>query len=148
MSMRTFVFLILNFFQALLVFAQVQTSVPGPVLEVFQKEYPDAVNASWSVEKNAFKVFFVTGDQHRHINYYDSEGKVIRKENEIQSVDIPTSVRLYFQDNFPDVRNYSVWAVEDREGNIKYYSSYDNQVIFFDKTGIISKDIPDTINAH
>jgi hypothetical protein len=134
-------YLIILFF--LVVFqSNAQTvKVPETITKKFTEANPGVENVKWSRDSVNYKVTFSDAAQHESIVYYDADGKVIRSERQLMEKDVPTAIRQYYSDKYPNENSFSVWVVEDAEGNRSYYTNRKDETIYFDKTGQISKDV-------
>jgi hypothetical protein len=100
--------------------------------------HPNHDFITWSMEGANYKANSIDEQKLHHITVYDSDGNVVRTEREIVSKDIPTAIIGYFNEKYPGDINYSVWVVEDKEGNRNYYSTHNDVNIRFDKDGNVS----------
>ncbi|MES2559372.1 MAG: PepSY-like domain-containing protein [Bacteroidota bacterium] len=118
------------------------TGVPDKLMEKFRKEYPSAIEARWSKEPNdEYKVIFKDPPNTLQLIIYDKNWKVIRKETELDSKQIPDTIINYYKQNYPQETGYRVWLNEDASGRT-YYSNGTEFGIFFDLNGRVIKRVP------
>ncbi len=70
-----------------------ESEVPSVILNNFQSTFPDASDVEWEKKEDQYEVEFEIGywfDD--HVAWYDSEGKLLRHQQEISKKDIPESV--------------------------------------------------------
>ena len=66
---------------------------------------------------------------------YDKSGNVVRRENEVDNLVYPGSIKDYYNKNYPG-ESYQVWSSEDKNtGKPLYYSNGSTETIWFDKDG-------------
>jgi hypothetical protein len=127
---------LLLFFSATL-FAQT-SQVPTNIMIEFKNTHPNHDFITWLEENGTYKASSIDDKKLHHVTVYDTDAKVIRTEREILSRDIPTPIIGYFEEKYPGVNNYTVWVVEDNEGNKTYFSNHNDKNITFDKEGRIN----------
>lgn len=120
--------------------------VPKEIKTLFTDAYPNAGEIIWTKDSSAYKVNFIDKENLHHIIVYDEKGKLIRNERELVQKDIPSQIQQYYQDKFPTEHSFSVWLVEDAEGNQTYYSNRKDETIYFDKTGQLTKGVAPSIH--
>lgn len=116
--------------------------VPDRLMEKFRKDYPAAIDATWSKEENeGYKVMFKDPPNTRQVIIYDKDWKVNRKETELDSKQVPDSIINYYKQNDPQETNYRVWLTEDPSGRT-YYSNGTEFGVFFDMNGKLIRRVP------
>ncbi len=116
-----------------------RAQVPDKVREAFKSKYPNVTIVDWNSEAR-YQVTFKDEHNHRHVVVYDENAKVIRKEREVERGSIPRPVSAYYLKNYPNEKEYMVWAVEEENGGTVYYSRYQDRVLYFDKDGNFTRE--------
>jgi hypothetical protein len=118
------------------------SGVPDRLMEKFRKDHPTAIDARWSKEENdEYKVIFKDPPNTQQLIIYDKDWKVVRKETELDSKQVPDSIINYYKQNYPQETGYKVWLNEDVNGRI-YYSDGTEFGIYFDMNGKVVKHVP------
>jgi hypothetical protein len=109
--------------------------IPSLVMERFNREYP-GISGNWSTDGENFKVEFVAPQSHLgHIIVYDRNGDVIRRESELDGPKNPGAINDYYKKNYPG-EDLKTWSVEEKNGEISYYTRRKEQILRFNKEGI------------
>lgn len=114
-------------------------TVPAEIQQKFKDEHPMHDYLTWTVENGNYKSSSKDPDGLRHTIVYDKDAQVIRTERELSVQNIPSAVSGYLEGKYPGDKNFTVWEVVDREQNKTYFSSYNDEVITFDKEGRLNK---------
>lgn len=109
-------------------------AVPDNLKAKFGIAYPEATVNGWQTEGNYYKVLFMDKNV-QQVVVYDTSGNVVRKETELDAVDVPPGISEYYKSNYPDKKAYKVWRAEDSEGRQSYNSLVQDDVIYFDAEG-------------
>ncbi len=109
--------------------------VPSLVTERFNREYP-GISGNWSTDGENFKVEFVDPQSHLgHIIVYDRNGEVVRRESELDGPKNPGAINDYYKKNYPG-EEPRTWSVEEKNGDVSYYTRRKDQIVRFNKEGI------------
>lgn len=119
-----------------------KTSVEPPeiVLEKFNTGNPGKNNVIWKTEGNNYWVTYndpKTGMV--NVIVYDKEGKVIRKESEVDNLVYPSGISDYYIKQYPKEK-YKVGQADTDGGQTHYFINRKGKMIWFDQSG---KSIPD-----
>jgi hypothetical protein len=118
------------------------SGVPDKLIEKFRKEYPEAIEMTWSKEGNdVYKVVFKDPPNTQQLIEYDKDWKVIRKETELEMKQVPDSILQYYKQHYPGETRYKVWLREDINGKT-YYSNGTEFGLFFDLNGKVIRREP------
>ncbi len=118
------------------------SGVPDKLTEKFRRDYPMAIEMKWSKEENGnYKVLFKDPPNTQQLIIYDKDWKVIRKETELDSKQVPDSIINYYKQNYPQESNYKVWLTEDINGRL-YHSDGTEFGLYFDLNGKLIKHVP------
>jgi hypothetical protein len=108
--------------------------VPPVIEHKFNVENPEAT-AVWSKDGSQYSARFVNPINNLgSILVYDTTGKEIRREKELENSDYPAPINDYFMNKYPG-EGYAVWSSTDSEGNSTFYSQHNDHTIRFDKNG-------------
>ncbi|MBA2407382.1 MAG: hypothetical protein H0V65_05255 [Chitinophagales bacterium] len=116
-----------------------RAQVPDKVREAFRSNHPNATGVDWNSEAK-YKVNFKDQDNQQHTIVYDENAKIIRREHEVEKGNIPRPVSAYYLKNYPNEKEYKVWAVEDDNGGTIYYSRSQDRMLYFDKDGNFTRE--------
>ncbi|RKS53387.1 putative PepSY-like beta-lactamase-inhibitor [Gillisia mitskevichiae] len=89
--------------------------VPANLNSNFQKEYANATDIEWELDKGNYKVEFDLDKMEKEI-WYSKNGEVLKTEMEVAIEDIPTAVAATIKNNYP---NYDIDEIELTEENGK-----------------------------
>ncbi len=118
------------------------SGVPDKLMEKFRRDYPEAIETKWTKEENGeYKVLFKDPPNTQQLIIYDKDWKVIRKETELDSKQVPDLIMNYYKENYPQETGYRVWLNEDASGRT-YYSNGTEFGILFDFNGKVLKHVP------
>lgn len=111
-----------------------QVEPPPVVTEKFKNEHP-AITPSWSADGKNFRADFVDPESFKGRSIvYDPEGKVIRRESEVENSSYPQSINDYYIKRFPGEK-YKTWRSQDNSGSQTYYIRHGSDILWFDKEG-------------
>jgi hypothetical protein len=114
-----------------------RTSVAPPehITTQFNTDYPGKNEVSWRPEGKNFVVTYKdpkTGMSNMLV--YDADGKIIRKESEVDKEIYPSGINDYYTKEYPK-ESYKVWQTEKQNGKTYYYINRKGKTIWFDQTG-------------
>ncbi len=108
--------------------------VPTAVEQKFVLEYPE-IKARWKQEAGLYKAIFVNPVNNLgYINVYDSSGRVVARERELERSEYPPLVSEYLTKKYP-AEGFAVWKSTDSLGKDTYYSPRAEETIRFDNEG-------------
>jgi hypothetical protein len=108
---------------------------PESVTTAFNNENAGNSNVSWKVEGDNYWVSYTDPKSNLgHIIVYDKDGKVVRKENEVDNLTYPSAISDYYSKQYPK-ESYKVWQTERSPGHTYYFISRKGKVLWFDQTG-------------
>lgn len=114
-----------------------RTSVAPPenVTTAFNTEYPGNTNVSWKVKGNNFWVTYTDPKTNLgHVIIYNKEGKIVRRENEVDKLTYPSEISDYYTKQYPKEK-FQVWQTERTAGQTYYFITRKGKVLWFDQTG-------------
>lgn len=117
---------------------------PDNLVSKFKADYPKANAVEWKMESDRYKVTFTDPQNLHHTIVYDKNGRVYTRESELDEASVPSSVREYYANNFPEQVGTRVWLSENEGGTKMYYTPVDDAVLFFDKDGKFTRKEPRT----
>lgn len=112
-----------------------KTAIPETVINKFNEDYPGNSNINWKAEDNNYVVTYTdskTNMDNRIV--YDKEGKIIRKENEVDKLTYPSDIEDYYSKKYPKEK-YKVFHSEGEEGKTSYYIKRKGKIEWFDQAG-------------
>ncbi len=77
--------------------------VPSVILNVFQQNFPKAVDVEWELDKKLYKVEFDI-DQQEHEVWIDPDGNIVKQKQEISLQDLPKQVSASIATNYKEYR--------------------------------------------
>jgi hypothetical protein len=96
-------------------------AIPGEVTDAFRKQYPNAVQASWSDKLSYFQVTFSL-DSNKYVARYDSKGAWKGSEQNITADRLPASVKDgYDKSKYTDEWQVKQYTVIYQPGNVMKY---------------------------
>lgn len=95
-----------------------KTKVPQSFKDELLKEYPKAKDIEWKRNGNDFKVEFEVGKMDHEI-WFNKEGKKVRVEKEITTVELPPALATLLKNQYADYTIDSVDAIE--KNGVKTY---------------------------
>jgi hypothetical protein len=108
--------------------------VPQVVEHKFNIEHPEA-SARWKKDGMTYSAQFINPlNNLGSIIVYDTAGKVVRRDKELENNEYPAPINDYFIRKFPD-EGYTVWSTTDSAGNTNFYSMKNDRMLKFDKEG-------------
>jgi hypothetical protein len=119
--------------------------IPTGVAEIFQMKYPEAQNASWSIEDTGkFEVTFSL-QKATFSSLFSADGQWILTEKKIRISELPATVNRTLEDGFGDYKIQSIKQVESSsEGNyfcIKAKNNRELKYIYLSHDGVILNNI-------
>jgi hypothetical protein len=109
-------------------------TVPEKIRTTFSSAYPNAEVNAWMADGDNYKVLFKDQNMQQAI-LYDPTGKVIRKETELDNINVPGGITQYYKKTYPDETNYKVWLIEDDKRKQTYSTTQGDQILYFDSDG-------------
>ena len=122
-------------------FTIAQVQVPQNIRQTFKENHISHDYVTWTMEGQNYKASSVDEAKRQHITVYSPAGTIVRTEREIASKEIPSAIVGYFNEKYPGEMNYSVWLVEDSNGNRSYFSTHNNVNVLFDSEGRINSNV-------
>ena len=108
------------------------SQVPAIVRENFTRDHPGSAG-TWSREGEHYRVEFIDRESRlAHAIVYDSKGKVVRRDSELESV--PEAINEYYHKNYPGEK-LRTWSVEEEDGARYFYSNRESEALRFDQEG-------------
>ena len=93
--------------------------VPSIILNEFNKEFPNARDVEWEMDRSLYQVEFETGWGRDQELWYDSAAVLIRQEEELKASEIPELIRESIKNGY---EGYSIEEVTRiTEGKIQVY---------------------------
>ena len=118
-----------------------QNDVPEKIVNLFQKDFPEARDIEWEMDGIDYKVEFEVDISTDHEIWYDSTAEMIRHEEEIAARDLPAAVTAAIKSAFTDYRADDIEKVTTPDG-ITYTMELEMQggpdwKVAFDEQGTI-----------
>lgn len=137
--MKTFASLLIACFASIALSAQNPTTsptqVPDNVSSKFSTQYPTAT-PTWKLDGNNYSAWYTDPQtKMQSMVVYDKDGNLVRRENELDAMNYPSTINDYYTKTYPTEKDYKVWSSEDATGNRTYYTKRKGQMIWFDKDG-------------
>ncbi|MGZ3900579.1 MAG: hypothetical protein ACXVNM_12275 [Bacteroidia bacterium] len=108
---------------------------PEHITARFNKEYPGSNNVIWKVEGSDYWVTYHDPKTNMaNVIVYDKEGKIVRKENEVDKDTYPSDIKDYYNKNYPKEK-FTVWQTEREQGKTYYFIPRKGKFIWFDQSG-------------
>lgn len=111
-------------------------SVPDNVRAKFTNQNPTAT-ATWKAEGQTYSAWYTdpqTGMQ--RVTVYDKDARVVRSESEMDVKNYPAGISGYYNQNYPNEKDYKVWQSYDpAAGDTAYYTKTGDKTMWFDKSG-------------
>jgi hypothetical protein len=107
---------------------------PENVKTQFNTDYPGNNNVSWRPEGKNFIVSYTdpkTGMSNMIV--YDRDGKVVRKEMEVDKEIFPSGITDYYTKEYPKEK-FKVWQTE-KNSKTYYYIDRKGKTLWFDQSG-------------
>jgi hypothetical protein len=109
---------------------------PDVIVERFNKEHP-GVTPTWRMDGKNYVADFVDANTLKGMTIvYDAEGKVIRRESEVENSSYPQVINDYYIKHYPGEK-YRTWTSQDEKGERRYFIKRDRNTLWFDKEGKI-----------
>ena len=108
--------------------------VPAPVMETFNKAYPNEKKCHWGKDSIDYQVSFFTGKAPISVTY-NAAGKRIITEMQMPVEDLPQSIIEYVQKNYQGEIFRDVAQITDAEGIITYEVEVKDMDLIFDAKG-------------
>jgi len=107
---------------------------PAVVKENFKKEFPE-VTPVWKMDGVNFRAEFVDAVSLKGRSVtYDPNGKVLRRESEMDNASYPQAINDYFIKKYPGEK-FKTWTTTDAQGEKAYYIRREAGLVWFDKDG-------------
>ena len=107
---------------------------PKTIHEKFRSEYPD-ITPTWHVEEKYYVADFSDTVSFRGISIaYDKNGKVVRRESEMENSTYPAAINTYYVKNYPGEK-FKTWKSIDDKGKHSYCIKREGGALWFDREG-------------
>lgn len=107
---------------------------PKDIGDKFKKEYPE-ITPTWHVEEKYYIADFTDTISFKGISIvYDNNGKVVRRENEMENSSYPANINTYYVKNYPGEKFKTYKSVNDK-GAPSYRIKRDSGILWFDNEG-------------
>jgi len=111
-----------------------EEKTPASIQEKFKKEYPE-ITPTWHVADNYYVADFTDTNSFKGTSIaYDKNGKVVRRESEMENSSYPAGINNYFVKNFPGEK-FKTWKSQNERGEQRYCIKREYEVLWFDKEG-------------
>jgi hypothetical protein len=111
---------------------------PAAAKEHFEKHHAGSSNVIWREVNGEYHVTYTDPKTKLgHVIVYNSEGKLIRHENELETTTYPETVKKFFIKEYPGEK-YSIWESQDEKGSKTYYIPREKEFLWFDENGKLS----------
>ena len=125
-----------------MIFAQKTKDVPAPVKAAFQKQYPNVSKVEWEKEDGNYEAEFDINKIENSV-LYDSSGKLLETEMEIQLKDLPAGVLEYVQTNYKGQKVKEAAKITDANGTVTFEAEIGKMDVIFDEKGKFLKEKKD-----
>ena len=125
-----------------MIFAQKTKDVPAPVKAAFQKQYPNVSKVEWEKEDGNYEAEFDINKIENSV-LYDSSGKLLETEMEIQLKDLPAGVLEYVQTNYKGQKVNEAAKITDANGTVTFEAEIGKMDVIFDEKGKFLKEKKD-----
>jgi len=125
-----------------MIFAQKTKDVPAPVKAAFQKQYPNVSKVEWEKEDGNYEAEFDINKIENSV-LYDSSGKLLEAEMEIQLKDLPAGVLEYVQTNYKGQKVNEAAKITDANGTVTFEAEIGKMDVIFDEKGKFLKEKKD-----
>jgi len=125
-----------------MIFAQKTKDVPVPVKAAFQKQYPNVSKVEWEKEDGNYEAEFDINKIENSV-LYDSSGKLLETEMEIQLKDLPAGVLEYVQTNYKGQKVNEAAKITDANGTVTFEAEIGKMDVIFDEKGKFLKEKKD-----
>jgi hypothetical protein len=96
-------------YQPLTVMPVQNPMTPLPILDLFARKHPGAT-PYWGIEGRNYVVRYIDPATHLgHVIIYDKQGRILRREDEINLEDCPAGLQAYYMKNFSE-EELRVWC--------------------------------------
>ena len=109
-------------------------NVPAPVMDAFNKNYPDTKKCHWGKDSANYQVSFYNGKAPVAVTY-SAGGKRIITEMQMPVEDLPQAVSAYVQKHYPDEIFQEVAQITDAAQVITYEVQVKDLDLVFDAKG-------------
>lgn len=116
--------------------------IPLPVKDAFQILYPNADKVKWGKEGQNYEANLKVNKKEISV-IFDSNGKLIGKEEDIEISELPTNAREYLSKNFPKSKIREIEKDTDARGIISYEVEVRGKELIFDASGNFIKETKD-----
>ncbi len=117
-------------------------NIPLPVENNFQQLYPSADKVKWEKEGENYEVNFKVNKKKISITF-DSLGKLIEKEEDIEISQLPAKASEYINKNYPKSKIKEIEKKTDAQGMITYEVEVRGKELVFDANGNLIKETKD-----
>ncbi|MEO6305938.1 MAG: hypothetical protein ABIP51_22520 [Bacteroidia bacterium] len=107
---------------------------PSIITNHFDIDYPNNT-AIWYKDGSNYRAEY--SDSKSNIGRsatYDKNGVRIGTEEQLSSGNYPTEISDYYTKKYPN-EEYQVWSSKDGMGNTTYYTTHNNETLWYDKAG-------------
>lgn len=123
------------------------SQVPASILAHFEKDFPKVSDVDWEKEGDLYKVDF---ELKRRIDmevWYDSDGTIVRQEEEWKKSELPSAVDKSIATEFPDYKIGDVYKITENT-KVHYEVELDSRTrsdleVWVDSDGKVLESIPD-----
>jgi hypothetical protein len=113
---------------------RVADQLPTFIEEKFKKEYPN-ITPTWHVDEKLYIAEFTDTNVFKGMRIaYDRNGRVVRRESEMENASYPASINDYYVKNYPGEK-FKTWRSRDAKGIQRYCIKRDSDVLWFDNEG-------------
>jgi predicted lipid-binding transport protein (Tim44 family) len=117
-------------------------NIPLAVQETFQALYPNADKVKWGKEKQNYEAKLTMSKKEISV-VFDSNGKLIEKEEDIEITELPANAREYLSKNFPKSKIREVEKNTNAQGIITYEVEIKGKELIFDENGNFIEETKD-----
>lgn len=112
--------------------ASSNVQAPDAISTRFNNDYPN-LQPTWTMDGSNYRADYSDGSVNRSV-IYDPQGKVMSREEQLNTNAYPTTIGDYYTKNYPSEK-YNVWSSTDANGEMTYYTKRNSETIWFDKSG-------------
>jgi hypothetical protein len=112
------------------------SNVPDNVRAKFTNQNPTAT-PTWKTEGQNYSAWYTDPQTNmQRVTVYDKDGRVVRSESEMDVKNYPAAISGYYNQNYPNEKDYKVWQTYDpAAGDTVYYTKTRGKTMWFDKEG-------------
>jgi hypothetical protein len=108
--------------------------VPAKVSKAFEKSHPKISQVEWNQIGDTYKATYIADEKNMAV-VYNTSGKKIETEKEINISQLPISVLKYVNDNFPGEVIKKKVLITDAKGRSSYELQVNQQDLAFNSQG-------------